>query len=869
MPRSTLAVRLGSLAVALLLASAAYAERGSFSPEDTAPRYKPDRQYDLLHVRLDLSFDWQAKTVRGTAVNTLAPLVEGADRVSFHAAGLHVERVRLEGSETDLPFSLDPDRQSLTVQLGRAYGPADRLKLAVTYSAKPRTGLYFVGPDKGYPDKPRQIYSQGEPQLNRHWFPSWDYPNDRATTELLATVEQPLEAVSNGKLVEVVERADGKRTFHWQMEQAHTTYLISIVVSEWVKVSDTWRGIPVDYYVPPGWEGKARRSFGQTPDMLEFFSTVTGHPYPYAKYAQTTVADFQWGGMENITATTQTLRTLHDERAAQDFSSEGLVAHEAAHQWFGDLVTCDSWDHIWLNEGFAVYFTALYKGHARGEDDLAWEMDDTREGYLQEDGEEYRRPLVTRRFVDPIAMFDGHTYDKGGLVLHMLRGRVGDEAWRQGIRAYLDRHGYGTVTTQDFQTAMEETTGVSLGELFDQYVYGAGHPELRARWEHEPSTGMVRLEVEQKQTLTPETGYFSFPLEVALVGADGKVSYHRLPLRARAIQDLYVASPERPQTVVLDPRGWALKTLDFKKSAPEWAAQLQAIPHLAAKLEALRALGKLRGDEATTALGKALREEPFHGARAVAARSLAELGDDAALEGLQAGLYDKDSRVRSAVLKGFGKFSSHPELVPVLVKSLASDESYAARAAAAEALGELKESQVEAVPALVKALAQASHNEVVRGAAIGALAKLDTDRAYAEAVKLARWGSPAASRDDAVRALSTIGKENTKRRTDARKALEEYLTDPDYFVRMATIEALGKLGDAQAVPALESLIRNDAEVRPRLRAVKAIEELRDQAAADRPVQALEDRIEQLERETEVLQEQLRTLAPAPAHLPSD
>jgi aminopeptidase N len=861
MLRSARAVCLACLAAALLLVSVARAERGPFAPEETPPRYKPDRQYDLEHVRLDLSFDWQAKSVRGTAANTLVPLVAGVDTLTFHAADLAVERVEVSGSA--LPFSLDPDQQTLTVRLGRAYGPADKLTVAVTYSAKPRSGLYFVGPDKGYPAKPRQIYSQGEPQLNRHWFHSWDYPNDRATTELLATVERPLEAVSNGKLVEVIERSDGKRTFHWSMEQPHTTYLVSIVVSEWVKVSDTWRGIPVDYYVPPGWEDKARRSFGQTPDILEFFSQATGHPYPYAKYAQTTVADFQWGGMENISATTQTLRTLHDERAALDFSSEGLVAHEAAHQWFGDFVTCDGWDHIWLNEGFAVYFTALYKGHARGEDELAWEIDGVKEGYLEEDKEEYRRPIVNRRYVDPIAMFDGHTYDKGGLVLHMLRGWVGEEGWKKGIASYLARHALTTVTTSDFQAAMEEATGVSLGELFDQYVYGAGHPELQARWEHDAATGLVRIEVQQKQTIAADTGYFSFPLEIALVADDGQVAYHRLSLRAKPIQDLVLASPARPKTVVLDPRGWALKTLDFKKPAAEWISQLQAIPHLAARLEAIRALGKLRGEEATAALGKALREEAFYGARLTAATALAEQGSDAALADLKGGLYDKDSRVRSEVLKGFGKFSAHSDLVALLAKSLASDESYAVRAAAAGALGEFSAASAEAaeaVPHLVKALAQESHNDVVRGAAIGALAKLEPERAYAEAVKLARWGSPAGSRDDAVKALATIGKDDAKRRSEIRKTLEGYLADPDYPVRMGAIDALSDLGDAEAIPALENVADNDDEARPRLRAIKAIEDLRDQAAAARPVQALEERIKQLEREIEVLKGQM---APVP------
>src|SRR6185436_2403289 len=296
------------------------------------------------------------------------------------------------------------------------------------------------------------------------------YPNDRATTEMLATVSRPFTAVSNGRLAEVVDRPDGRRTFHWIMEPSHATYLVSVVVSEFARVADAWQGIPIEYYVTPGREEEARVAFGHTPEMMEYFSTVTGKPYPFAKYAQTTIYDYMWGGMENITATTQTERTLHTARQDVDFSSEGLVSHELAHQWFGDLITCRSWDHVWLNEGFADYMTALWKGHAHGPDELAWEVDHLVQDHLAEANDEYRRPLVTRRYPAPIRMFDAHSYQKGALVLHMIRGLLGDETWWRGLRAYVERFAERTVTTADFQEVMEQVSGVSLGPLFDQYV---------------------------------------------------------------------------------------------------------------------------------------------------------------------------------------------------------------------------------------------------------------------------------------------------------------------------------------------------------------------------------------------------------------
>jgi aminopeptidase N len=398
-----------------------------FTPPDTAPRYMPDREYDLLHLRLDLDFDWETRTVSGTATNTLSPLRPDTARLVFHAVGLDVTRVRLGEDGTELPFSLDPAAQTLTVRLDRPRGPGDELRVAIDYSARPRAGLWFVGPDAAYPKKPRQIWSQGEPNLNRQWFPSWDYPNDRATTEMVATVARPFTVVSNGRLAEVTDKPDGRRTFHWTMEQPHTTYLVSVVVSEFAKVTDAWKGIPIEYWVPPGREEEARVAFGSTPAMMEYFSTLTGRPYPFAKYAQTTVYDYMWGGMENITATTMTERTLHTARYDVDFSSEGLVSHELAHQWFGDLITCRSWDHLWLNEGFADYMTALWKGHAHGPDELAWEVDDLVQDHLSEARDKYIRPLDTLRYPAPISLFDAHSYQKGALVLHMIRGVLGEE----------------------------------------------------------------------------------------------------------------------------------------------------------------------------------------------------------------------------------------------------------------------------------------------------------------------------------------------------------------------------------------------------------------------------------------------------------
>jgi aminopeptidase N len=861
--------------LALLLAGFGEAGRADerFAAPESALQYMPKRDYDLLHLRLDLDFDWEKRTVSGTATNILTPLRPDTASLVFHAVDLNVTGVRLgkaghgAGGAVELPFSLDPAAQTLTVRLDRPHGPGDELAVAIDYSARPRAGLWFVGPDAGYPKKPRQIWSQGEPNLNRHWFPSWDYPNDRATSEMVATVARPFTAVGNGRLAEVADRPGGRRAFHWTMEQPHTTYLVSVVVSEFTRVADAWKGIPIEYYVPPGREEEARVAFGRTPAMMEYFSTVTGKPYPYPKYAQTTAYDYMWGGMENITATTMTERTLHAARHDVDFSSEFLVAHELAHQWFGDLITCRSWDHLWLNEGFADYMTVLWKGHAHGPDELAWEVDDLVQDHLSEARDQYRRPLVTLRYPAPIRLFDAHSYEKGALVLHMIRGLLGEETWWRSLRAYVERFAGGTVTTADLQGVLEQVSGISLGPLFDQYVHGAGHPELEVRWEWRPDERIVRLEVEQTQRITPEIGFFSFPVEIALVGdqiGDQGTEIRRVQLEPRRLQDLSIPSETRPRTVVFDPRGWMLKTMTFDKPTPEWIAQLETADHLAAKLEALRALGQSGGGmargEAEAALGRALRQEPHHGARQIAAEALGSLGTEAALEALRPGLEDRHSQVRTKALEALGRFPSHPELVEVLQRSLEKEESHKAQAAAARALGKFPERRSRIVPALLRALDRPSHRDVVQEGALAALAELDARETFDQAVRFARWGAPPHSREDALKALARWAGQDARRTQEVRKVLEGYLDDPVYLIRTGVFEALAELGDPAAIPALERSARNEADDSQRLAAADAIRKIRDREAA-RGAEAggLAQRVQQLEREAEVLRGRVEEL----------
>lgn len=847
------------------------AERQPFAPAGQMPHYPSNRLFHLEHVRLDLAFDLRRRSVAGTATNDVVPLLPGVDHLVFHAVGLEVTRVRLAGAPGDLAFAADPKSQTLLVRLPRAFGPQDRLQVAIEYSARPRAGLFVTGPDRFYPDRPWQMFSDGEPELNRYWFPSWDEPDDRATSEVLATVERPFEVIGNGRLVEVLDRADGRRTFHWRMEQPHSTYLISVVIGEFSHTRDSWHGIPIETAVPPALAERAPRTFGHTADMMEFLSGATGVPFPYARYSQAAVNGFMWEGMENISATTETTDALRDARAELDADSDDLVSHELAHQWFGDYVTCRSWAEAWLNEGFATYFEALYQQHRKGgtagDDELAWQADMARADYLLEDREHYRRPLVTHRYVDPVRMFDAHTYDKGALVLHMIHALVGEEGWRLGMHTYLTRHALGNVTSADLEAAFEDSSGVDLRALFDQFVYGAGYPAFKVRWDYEAQAARVHLEVRQTQELTPGTGLFSFPVEVALLrngpgDAAAAPEVHTAAIAARAVQDVYIPSSTAPESVAFDPRGVLLKSLDFEKPAEEWIAQLTAPLPLAAHLDAARALGELGGDAAVAALGRALLHHRFYGLREVAAAALAQIASGPALAALEQGLRDPDPKVRAAVLAALGTYSDHAELIPLLRRALEGDASYAARAAAAGALGHFRDRRKEVTPLLLKALRQRSYLESIARAAIRALADLDAPETFQRASEMARYGSPPAGRFEAMEALARFAAAQANDagvHGDALRALEGYLDDPDFEVRQRAPEALADLGDAAAIPALERSLAGEVQDEQRHPREDAIWKLQHLAAKPAAVPTAEERVRQLEKTNEALRERLRQL----------
>jgi aminopeptidase N len=480
-------------------------------PYNEAPAYARSHDFDLQHVKLELSFDLPAREIKGTATLRMAPLAGDLRELWLDSAGLTIESVTAGGRA--LAFRTTDDR--LYITLDRQYAAGTAVDFAVRYHAQPKRGLFFVLPDKYHPHRPSQIWANGDTAggNNRYWFPIYDFPNDKTTTEMLVTVPAGWETLSNGRLAGTAEdKRAGTATFHWVQDKPMSTYLISLVAGEFDRREVNWK-VPVTFYVPRGRGGDIDRTFGRTTQMLDFFSENIA-PYPWAKYAQAMVDTFG-GGMENTTATTEGASAILDAREFDDrqFSTDSLIAHEMSHQWFGDLITCADWRHTWLNEGFATYFEALWEEHARGRDVFDWNELRAARGITSGP----RVAVVAQDGADP-RMAYATIYTKGGWTLHMLHGQLGDAAFWKAIRYYAKKFSYQVATTSDFVEAISEATGQDLEWLFDQYVYKPGNPAFEVAWDYDGSTHLVHLSVKQTQKVDGKPAPFRLPMEMETLG---------------------------------------------------------------------------------------------------------------------------------------------------------------------------------------------------------------------------------------------------------------------------------------------------------------------------------------------------------------
>ena len=469
----------------------------------------PDRYVDIHHSKIDIRVDLDDSTVVGNVTHTMSSLRTDLYIIQLDCEDTEIKQVFINNNRP-LKYSLNGPK--LNIELDRTYGFDDTLTLSIDYIARPKKGLYFVQNDQSYPNKNVQAWTQGEGMDNHNWVPLWDYPNDRSTFEVILTVDTPYTAVSNGEFMGMIDNGI-TRTFHWHEHFPMVSYLISFVIGDFRRIEDRYGDLSIGYWVTPEYsDDDAFRSFSRSPEMVAYFNELTGIPYPYEKLDQIIIDDFMWGGMENITLIHQSSRTMHTDRARPDHTSDGLVAHEIAHQWFGNMLTTRNWANAWLNEGFATFLTYAWQEYDMGRDAAEygrrWMLSSVRWA-----DQSSPRPMVQYYYVSDMDLFDSNIYAKGALVLNMLRQMLGYDAFWRTVKHYAKEYQHKNVESQDLKRIFEDVTGQNLEWFFDQWVYTAGLPELDIKYKYNRRNKNVKLTIKQTQNIA-NSSLFRFILIV-------------------------------------------------------------------------------------------------------------------------------------------------------------------------------------------------------------------------------------------------------------------------------------------------------------------------------------------------------------------
>jgi len=832
-------------------------------PEEALPgvpsrKYAPDRIIDVHHLALDLTPDFERRSIRATATLTFAPIAEAVRQIRLDAVDLRIERI-----ESTAPLeSHSVEAKALLLLFEKPIPPGEEHTVTIHYSAEPRDGLFFRTPESGYAPGDTHLWTQGEPQRHRHWFPSHDYPNERFSTEVICRVPEGMTVLSNGRLLSRESGEDGLVAFHWLQEIPHVNYLVSVVAGYLEGVHDEYREIPIGFYTPPSEFEQAANSFADTKAILRFFEREIGVPYPWAKYYNVCVFGFPYGGMENTSVTTLTARTLFTDATENLHTTRHLDAHEIAHQWFGNLVTCKDWTHLWLNEGFATYYTELYEAHKLGPDHLKYRMDrNARRVFRAKDD----KPIAWRDYKEPWEQFDYRAYPKGAWVLHMLRSQLGPDLFRACVRDYLETHRGEVAVTEDLNSAFEEVSGRSFDRFFDQWVYHGGHPKLRVRYAWEANRKQVRLTVSQTQETSERVLLFEFPLPVRFHLPGGKVANFEVRVTQQR-EDFWFALAEEPEAVRVDPDFTVLAEVDVELPNPLVEAQAALEEDVIGRLFAVRMLGEREDNRARELLTERLREDPFFGVRMEAAEILGDRQTREALRILTDSLEQKDARVRQAVVKAIGRFYT-AEARAELERIVGGEPNPGIVATALAAIGKYPGETIR--DTLLAALERPSYRHRIAVAAIAAMRK-QADSSYVASLRehLAEHTSRFTMRDfgKALETLAELGTEaEPQRRDEILQDLGEFLHDPRRQIAVAAVRALGHLEDSRALALLEPLqgVKSGPGREKAEAARKSIERIRGKRTQSRELNELRSTVLDLEEQVRELRESVETMRQKP------
>ncbi|MFN8658854.1 MAG: M1 family aminopeptidase [Candidatus Obscuribacterales bacterium] len=881
-------------------------------------QYARERKVDILHLLLDVTPDFEKRTIKGEMTMTFEPLVKPVEELRLDAIDMDVAEVICSAPLSGYQVT---DKE-IIVTFEQPIPAKKQTKLSIKYSASPKKGLYFRVPSNGYEAKNMHVFSQCEMIEARHWFPCYDYPNEKFTSSITCRVPEAMMVASNGKQISSTKDAEtGLKAVTWLQDKPHSNYLITLVAGNFARTEEKYKEVPLQYFSLPVDEADSAPTYADTPKMMAFLEKETGVPYPWDKYGQVAVQDFPMVGMENTSLTTlaDTMLCSPDTQTIQTsigpYTTEELLLHELAHQWFGDLVTCRDWSHAWLNEGFATYYAQIYLELTQGRDGMIADWVNMRDEVLYQKWE--WRPVVNRQYNDPEEQFDHRAYFKAAWVLRMLREELGDELFRKSIQTYLQKHRFQNVITSDFTAVVEEVSGKPFDRFFDQWLHKPGHPEVAVEYSWDEKTKLAKLTITQQQRSRaywntagssppgnephPDNsgdssawGYagsgdgggggggsgagsgggtgggggsggggsaagerdeptvFHFPLTVKFKG-DNETITRRIDVTNKK-EDFSFTLKNAPKIVQVDPECVLLAEIDFTPSTTMLFAQLEDKSDPVARMDAADKLRRNKSSTAVTKLMTALITDESIPVRIACANSLRRIHSDEALDALLSATKQRDARVKNAVIENIGKFY-HPRAEEALRAVLDTEKNPAVVNTACLGLSAYNDDKSRT--ALIKSLGTESFHDLIAVGALQAI-RAQAEPFYIDAVKqfvTKNAGDSLASETfrEALDTLAVISKkEEDKSLDDSRNFILQYVNDKREPVQVAAIRALGALGDPKAVAALKTFASGPWDSSVTMAASGAI--FRIQRGA-KPQEALKD----LRRDMKELKDQQREL----------
>ena len=677
---------------------------------------EPSRDFDILHYKVELSVDLGQKKLAGKNTITMTPLRDDLHTIKLDAESLVVTGVS-SGSRS-LPFV--QSHSQIIIDPGTNYDYGDTLVVTISYYlSKQIDGLRFID---ALGDRPLQVSSNCFPNKARQWIPCFDYPNEKASQEMIITTDSKYKVLSNGALMSTSDNGNGTTTWYWKQDKPHPTYLINLSIADYLVVKDSLGKLPVNYWVYKSMSDDVERVFGKTPSMIEFYSTIFNYPFPWDKYDQV-ISAYMGGGAEATSATLLGEGIVTDKYTEQDYPREYVIAHEIAHQWWGDVITCRSWEHTWLNESFGSYSDYMYNLHDKGEDEGAYELLQKKNIYIDESHNRFMRPIVYMDYKEPGDNFNHHTYQKGACTLHLLRHILGDETFFRAISTFLHQHEFSPVSTSDFMQCIKDVSGENMDWFFEQYFYRPGHPVFNITKSWNESTKELTLTITQEQDKWKDVPVYTIPVRIGIhTDSEKIVKEYWL---SKKNEEIIIHVDSKPLMVRFDDGNYLLKEWTFKKSLDELLYQ-SANDDMTGRLWAIEQLADFSEQDETVQRWKETAIiDDFWAVRAAAVRQIGKYHGAENIAFLKKAAGDKNSRVRTAAIIAMGSLED-PSLRKFYMQTFNKDNSYAVQSETLIALGKCgKQSDISF---LKNAMKRESYRDVVKNAAENAINAISTKK---------------------------------------------------------------------------------------------------------------------------------------------